>query len=107
MNDREFGIWTMENLVLAKPVYAEIPAAGKLLPETSDLAVVHNALVLVDEFKRRRTIPSLFDPQKSGLFSDLNTNHRISLSRRLGGIPVPFHHESTTQIRADRQRRRK
>jgi len=96
LNDREFGIWMMENLELETPLYAEIQAAGKLLAETSDLAVVHNALVLVDEFKRCRTIPRLYDQQKSGHFSDLNTNHRISLSRRLGGIAVPFGHESTT-----------
>jgi hypothetical protein len=86
----------MENLELAT-LYTELQAAGKLLPETSDLAVVHNALMLSDEFKRRRTIPSLFDPQKSKYFSDLNRICFISLSRWLGGVPVPFDHESTTE----------
>jgi hypothetical protein len=53
MNDYEFGIWMMENLELMMPLHEELCAAGKLLPETSDLATVHNATVLIDEFKKR------------------------------------------------------
>lgn len=53
MDDREFGIWMMENLELMMPLFEELRTEGKMLPETSDLAVVYNAAVLIDEFKKR------------------------------------------------------
>lgn len=53
MDDREFGIWMMENLELMTPLFEELRVAGKLLPESSDLAIVQNATVLIDEFKKR------------------------------------------------------
>jgi len=53
MTDAEFGIWMMENLELLMPLEEELRKSGRLLPETSDLAKVHNASVLVDEFKDR------------------------------------------------------
>jgi hypothetical protein len=53
MDDCEFGIWMMENLELMTPLLEELRVAGKLLPESSDLAIVQNATVLIDEFKKR------------------------------------------------------
>jgi hypothetical protein len=70
MSDREFGVYVMENLELLVPPFKELRATGKLLPRIVSFA-----------------------PQKSKRFSDLNTNHPISLSRRLGGIAVPFDHQ--------------
>lgn len=54
MTDKEFGIWMMESLELAQQVDAELRAAGRLVVENgSDEAIVHNAMVLIDEMKRR------------------------------------------------------
>ena len=53
MNDVEFGIWMMENLELMTPLFEELCATGKLLPETSDANIVRNSQVLVAEFIRR------------------------------------------------------
>lgn len=54
MTDKEFGIWMIENLELAQQVDAELRAAGRLVVEDgSDEAIVHNAMVLIDEMKRR------------------------------------------------------
>jgi hypothetical protein len=53
MTDAEFGNWMMENLELMLPIEEEMRAAGRLLPETSDSNILHNALVLVEEFDRR------------------------------------------------------
>jgi len=47
MDDREFGIWVMENLELL------IRESGRLLPETSDHNIVHNSQVLLEEFRKR------------------------------------------------------
>jgi hypothetical protein len=43
----------------------------------------------------RTTLCSSFALQKSEHFSDLNTNHRISLPQHPGDIPVFFYHESS------------
>jgi hypothetical protein len=54
MPDKEFGIWMMENLELALQVEAELRAAGRMVAEDgSDEAIVHNAMVLIGEMKRR------------------------------------------------------
>ena len=54
MTDKEFGIWMMGNLELAQHVEAELRAAGRMVEEDgSDEAVVHNAMVLIGEMKRR------------------------------------------------------
>lgn len=54
MTDKEFGIWMTENLELAQQVEAELRAAGRMVEEDgSDEAVVHNAMVLIGEMKRR------------------------------------------------------
>ena len=65
MTDKEFGIWMTENLELAQQVDAELRAAGRLVAEDgSDEAVVHNAMVLIDEMKRR--YPERFSDEQAG-----------------------------------------
>jgi hypothetical protein len=53
MNEKEFGIWMMENLELGSQVYQELLEAGKLEPETSHEAIKRNAVKLILEFKSR------------------------------------------------------
>jgi hypothetical protein len=65
MTDKEFGIWMMENLELALHVEAELRAAGRMVEEDgSDEAVVHNAMVLIGEMKRR--CPERFPDEQAG-----------------------------------------
>jgi len=65
MTDKEFGIWMMGNLELAQHVEAELRAAGRMMEEDgSDEAVVHNAMVLVGEMKRR--YPERFADEEAG-----------------------------------------
>jgi hypothetical protein len=53
LNNREFGIWMMENAELLISISEELQEAGRWLPETSKDNIIVNSLVLRAEFERR------------------------------------------------------